>query len=99
LEQTFNHSFVGHLEEKKVLIQNHQVDLQTPTGIMRCYVYHPQDTAETAGKKFPAIILYSEIFQQTSPIRRSAQIMAGHGFIVIVPEVPRIKSNWHCVGL
>src|SRR5690606_13202029 len=58
----------------------------TPTGVMRCYVYSPKD-AEIQGKKFPAIILYSEIFQQTSPIRRSAQIMAGHGFIVIVPEV------------
>lgn len=70
-----------------MLIQNHQIDLETPTGIMRSYVYRPKDSTETAGKKFPAIILYSEIFQQTSPIRRSAQIMAGHGFIVIVPEV------------
>lgn len=70
-----------------MLIQNHQVDLDTPTGIMRTYVYRPKDSDETRGKKFPAIILYSEIFQQTSPIRRSAQIMAGHGFIVLVPEV------------
>lgn len=70
-----------------MLIQDHQVDLNTPTGVMRCYVYRPKDTIETAVKKFPAIILYSEIFQQTTPIRRSAQIMAGHGFIVIVPEV------------
>ena len=70
-----------------MLIQNYQIDLETPTGIMRSYVYRPKESPETAGKKFPAIILYSEIFQQTSPIRRSAQIMAGHGFIVIVPEV------------
>ncbi|ACE84679.1 dienelactone hydrolase family protein [Cellvibrio japonicus] len=70
-----------------MLIQNHQVDLDTPTGTMRTYVYRPRETAETEHKQFPAIILYSEIFQQTSPIRRSAQIMAGHGFIVLVPEV------------
>ncbi len=70
-----------------MLIQNHYVDLNTATGVMRCYVYRPKETAETLDKKFPAIILYSEIFQQTSPIRRSAQIMAGHGFIVLVPEV------------
>lgn len=70
-----------------MLIQNHQVDLETPTGTMRCYVYRPKEDASTAGKKYPAILLYSEIFQQTSPIRRSAQIMAGHGFIVVVPEV------------
>src|SRR5690554_2875603 len=70
-----------------MLIQDHQVDLDTPTGAMRCYVYRPKETVETAGKQWPAIILYSEIFQQTAPIRRSAQIMAGHGFIVMVPEV------------
>ncbi|MES2673570.1 MAG: dienelactone hydrolase family protein [Pseudomonadota bacterium] len=70
-----------------MLIQNHQVDLITATGIMRCYIYQPKIAAESAEKKYPAIILYSEIFQQTSPIRRSAQIMAGHGFMVLVPEV------------
>lgn len=68
-------------------IQANEVDLQTPTGPMRCYVYRPKDTDQSVSKKFPAIILYSEIFQQTAPIRRSAQMMAGHGFIVIVPEV------------
>src|SRR6187549_4009038 len=70
-----------------MLIQNHQIDLETPTGTMRCYVYRPKEDASTADKKYPALLLYSEIFQQTSPIRRSAQIMAGHGFIVVVPEV------------
>lgn len=70
-----------------MLIQNYQVDLETPTGTMRCYVYHPKADANAQDKKYPTILLYSEIFQQTSPIRRSAQIMAGHGFIVIVPEV------------
>ncbi len=70
-----------------MLIQNHQVDLETPTGTMRCYVYRPKEDASIADKKYPAILLYSEIFQQTAPIRRSAQIMAGHGFIVVVPEV------------
>ena len=70
-----------------MLIQHDQVDLNTATGVMRCYVYHPKSDASVAEKKYPAILLYSEIFQQTSPIRRSAQIMAGHGFIVLVPEV------------
>jgi carboxymethylenebutenolidase len=70
-----------------MLIQNHHVDLITATGIMRCYIYQPKSAAESTAKKYPALLLYSEIFQQTSPIRRSAQIMAGHGFIVLVPEV------------
>ena len=54
---------------------------------MRCYVYRPKDVEEAPAKQYAAILLYSEIFQQTGPIRRSAQIMAGHGFIVVVPEV------------
>jgi carboxymethylenebutenolidase len=67
-------------------IQNHAIDLPTPTGTMRCHVYRPK-LEGTAPKTYPALLLYSEIFQQTGPIRRSAQIMAGHGFIVLVPEV------------
>ncbi|EWH09753.1 carboxymethylenebutenolidase [Catenovulum agarivorans DS-2] len=65
-----------------MIIQTEIVDLATPTGTMRTYVYRPQ--AEGA---YPAIIYYSEIFQQTAPIARSAAIMAGHGFVVLVPEV------------
>ncbi len=68
-------------------IKNYTVDIQTPTGTMRCYVYRPKTEAADGLKKYPAILLYSEIFQQTGPIRRSAQTMAGHGFIVLVPEV------------
>lgn len=69
-----------------MLIEHSSIDLTTATGTMRTYVYQPKPEAGSR-KQFPAIILYSEIFQQTAPIRRSAQIMAGHGFIVLVPEV------------
>lgn len=65
-----------------MIIQNDYADLDTPTGPMRTYVYRP-----VAEGRYPAIIFYSEIFQQTAPIARSAAIMAGHGFIVLVPEV------------
>lgn len=65
-----------------MLIQSHAVDLNTPTGIMRTYVHRP------AGEgRYPAILFYSEIFQQTGPIERAAKIMAGHGYVVLVPEV------------
>jgi carboxymethylenebutenolidase len=67
-------------------IQASEIDLATPTGTMRCYVYRPK-LEGTAPATYPALLLYSEIFQQTGPIRRSAQILAGHGFIVLVPEV------------
>lgn len=65
-----------------MIIKHEQVDLETPTGTMRTYVYRP-----VAEGRYPAIIFYSEIFQQTAPIARSAAIMAGHGFVVLVPEV------------
>ncbi|WP_016956887.1 dienelactone hydrolase family protein [Catenovulum agarivorans] len=65
-----------------MIIQTEFVDLPTPTGSMRTYIYRPQ-----AEGSYPAIIYYSEIFQQTAPIARSAALMAGHGFVVLVPEV------------
>ena len=65
-----------------MLIQSEFVDLNTPTGIMRTYVHKP-----VTAKKTPAILFYSEIFQQTGPIERAAKIIAGHGFTVLVPEV------------
>ena len=58
------------------------VDLNTSTGTMRTYVHRPKSES-----KFPAILFYSEIFQQTGPIERAAKILASHGFVVLVPEV------------
>jgi carboxymethylenebutenolidase len=57
-------------------------DLATPTGPMRTYVFRP-----AAEGRFPGIVLYSEIFQATGPIRRTAALIAGHGYVVAVPEV------------
>ena len=54
----------------------------TPTVPMRTVIFRPQGEGQ-----FPAIMLYSEIFQLTGPILRSAQMMAGHGFVVACPEV------------
>ena len=65
-----------------MLIQSHVVDLPTPTGVMRTYVHRPAHS-----KPVPAILFYSEIFQQTGPIERSARFMAGQGYAVLVPEV------------
>ncbi|NOS97681.1 MAG: dienelactone hydrolase family protein [Methylotenera sp.] len=61
-------------------------DINTPTGVMRCYIHQPADSV-SSNKKYPAILFYSEIFQQTDPIERAATIMASHGYIVLVPEV------------
>jgi carboxymethylenebutenolidase len=63
-------------------IQSYCVDLPTPTGRMRTYVHRPVGQG-----RYPALLLYSEIFQQTGPIERSARLMAGHGYAVLVPEI------------
>ena len=65
-----------------MIFNNHNVDIETPTGTMRTSVYQPVKQG-----RYPALLFYSEIFQQTAPIARAAAIMAGHGFIVLVPEV------------
>jgi len=57
-------------------------DLQTPTGPMRTYVLRP-----TAEGRYPGLTLFSEIFQVTGPIRRTAAMLAGQGFVVAVPEI------------
>jgi carboxymethylenebutenolidase len=57
-------------------------EIQTPTGPMRTYLFRP-----VAEGKYPGIILYSEIFQMTGPIKRTAALIAGHGYVVAVPEV------------
>ena len=58
------------------------IDLATPSGPMRTYVYRP-----TAPGRYPGLPLFSEIFQVTAPIRRTAALLAGHGFVVAVPEI------------
>ena len=64
-------------------ITDHEsVDLDTPTGPMRTHVFRP-----VAEGRYPGILLYSEIFQVTGPIRRTAALLAGNGFIVAAPEI------------
>ena len=49
---------------------------------MRTHVFRP-----AAEGKYPGITLFSEIFQVTGPIRRTAAWLAGHGFVVAAPEI------------
>jgi carboxymethylenebutenolidase len=49
---------------------------------MRTYVYRP-----VARGRYPGVVLFSEIFQRTGPIKRTAALLAGHGFVVAVPEI------------
>ncbi|QSX37774.1 dienelactone hydrolase family protein [Shewanella sedimentimangrovi] len=63
-------------------IIQHTECLPTATGPMQTTVYRP-----AAAGAYPAILFYSEIFQETAPISRMASILAGHGFAVLVPEI------------
>ncbi len=58
------------------------VNVETARGPMRTYVFEPN-----AEGRWPGVIFYSEIFQMTGPIRRFATWLAGHGYMVVVPEV------------
>src|SRR5438270_6944462 len=70
-----------------VITDNEHADLATPFGPMRTYVLRPATAAGQPARKYPGIVLFSEIFQVTGPIRRTAAMLAGHGFVVAVPEV------------
>jgi carboxymethylenebutenolidase len=51
----------------------------------RTYVAAPKPGA--SGARYPGIVLYSEIFQLTGPICRTANRLAGYGFVVAAPEI------------
>lgn len=65
-----------------ILLDSEFCDVATPTGWMRTHVFRP-----VAPGRYPGIVLYSEIFQVTGPIRRLAAWLAGNGFVVAVPEI------------
>ncbi len=65
-----------------MILQDETIDLDTPSGRMRTYVYRP-----VAPDPRPGLVFFSEIFQRTGPIRRMAALLAGHGFVVAVPEI------------
>ena len=65
-----------------MITQRHIEKINTPSGVMQTQVFRPEKPGV-----FPAVIFYSEIFQVTAPIARSANILASLGFVVLVPDV------------
>jgi carboxymethylenebutenolidase len=65
-----------------MILEASSVDLPTSRGKMRTYVYRPKGV----GRR-PGVVLFSEIFQRTGPIGRTAAMLAGNGYVVAVPEV------------
>ncbi len=63
-------------------IKTREVELKVDGRPMRTVVVAPKPEG-----RYPGILLYSEIFQLTAPIRRSMERLAGHGFVVAGPEI------------
>src|SRR5262245_635981 len=59
-----------------------EADVRVDGRPMRTVVVAPR-----AKGRHPGILLYSEIFQLTGPIRRSIERLAGYGFVVAAPEI------------
>jgi carboxymethylenebutenolidase len=66
-----------------MIIQTEIADVPVSgSGEMRLHLFRP-----VAEGRFPGILLFSEIYQVTGPIRRLAAMVAGQGYCVAVPEV------------
>jgi carboxymethylenebutenolidase len=65
-----------------MIVVEEQIELTTPWGPMRTHIVKP-----AAAGKYPGIVFYSEIFQVTGPVLRVATMIAGHGYIVAIPEI------------
>jgi carboxymethylenebutenolidase len=51
-------------------------------GVMRLHLFRPAGPGH-----YPGVLFFSEIYQVTGPIARLATLVAGHGYVVAVPEV------------
>lgn len=65
-----------------IIRSDETADIGTATGAMRLHLFRPALEGQ-----YPGVVLYSEIYQVTDPIRRLAAFVAGQGYLVAVPEV------------
>ncbi|WP_298089240.1 dienelactone hydrolase family protein [uncultured Sphingomonas sp.] len=66
-----------------ILRSDETLDVEVPgTGTMRTHLFRP-----AVEGRYPGVLLFSEIYQVTAPIRRLAAMLAGQGYVVAVPEV------------
>ena len=64
-----------------MLIQESHVDIATSSTPMRLFLFHPVLSSGLKAR-FPAILVFTEIYQVTAPITRLCRQLAGRGFIV-----------------
>jgi carboxymethylenebutenolidase len=68
-------------------VQITTTNVELTIGGCPCRTYVAAPKPAQAGVPYPGILLYSEIFQLTGPICRTANRLAGHGFVVAAPEI------------
>jgi carboxymethylenebutenolidase len=97
--------FAGKSRTLRMTIQDQEfVEISTPTGPMRVHRFYPKDVAAR-----PSVILYSEIYQVTEPIRRLAAQLACEGFEkpvagfdgdarALIDWIMSRPYPWHSVG-
>jgi carboxymethylenebutenolidase len=65
-----------------IIDDSESIEIDTPTGKVKTLISRP-----VAPGRYPGIIFFTEIFQITGPIRRTAALLASNGFIVATPEI------------
>ena len=82
-----------------LLLPPEHADIDTPTGPMRVHVLRPDHPGP-----LPGVVMYSEIYQITGPIHRTAALLAGQGYVVALPEIyhayedPGVAYNYDAAG-
>jgi carboxymethylenebutenolidase len=79
-----------------MIVRESSLDVTTPTGPMRTAVFTPVSSGG-APRRDAGLVLYSEIFQLTAPIRRLATQLAGLGYVVMAPEIYHADEPPGCV--
>lgn len=69
-----------------MIVREATLDIDTPSGPMRTAVFAPLEPGRPV-RRDPGLVLYSEIFQLTGPVRRLAMQFASLGYVVMAPEV------------
>jgi carboxymethylenebutenolidase len=69
---------------RMIIRSDETADIPVPgaLGPMRLHLFRP-----ALPGRFPGVLLFSEIYQVTGPIRRLAAMVAGQGYVVAAPEV------------
>jgi carboxymethylenebutenolidase len=65
-----------------MLIQESYIDAATSSTPMRVFLFHPTLPNPNLKARFPGVVVFTEIYQVTEPIKRFCRQIAGRGIIV-----------------